>query len=226
MKGFCMKNIVLSFALLTSVVFAEEFQAKKYTWTYVVQAKDATSYGVMSKFSEELRNLIAEINQDSVRAGSVKIKKKFLLFVKEMQEAVAAGVNLFGSVSTAQEPFAVMVAEVAEQVVQEVVQEVVQSEQNDEQVNKSVEDEQVEAVAQDVVQESAPVIPAVAISFQFFIQDEEQQENGNVAIAAFEALAEKINNNSITAEELVNEFINVYQMLEKLKNSRLALSAF
>ncbi|MBP6892219.1 hypothetical protein KBB68_01420 [Candidatus Babeliales bacterium] len=217
-----MKNILLCSMLVTSVVCAEEFQPKKYTWQYVVQAKDTNNVETLTEFNEKLRGLIKEMNEDSVRSAGSDIYQKFLIFVKEMQEAIIAGFNLFGSVSTLQEPLVEFVEEAVVQAVEE---------QATEEVNKSVVDEQAEiaTVSEDVsatMQDVTPAVnPIITITFTCKILDASQEELWNVTVGMFQALADKINSNQITSEELVTALTEIYQTLSKLEGSGLNLQA-
>jgi type I site-specific restriction endonuclease len=223
-----MKNILLCSMLISSVVCAEEFQAKKYTWQYVVQAKDTRNFETLAEFNGKLRGLIAEMNDNSVRSAGSDIYQKFLVFVKEMQEAIVAGLNLFGSVAISQEPLVALVEEVVEQVAEQAAEEQVAEE-----VNKSVADEQAEvaAVSEEVAEvsevEVAPAVnPAIVITFTCKISDASQEEAWNASIATLQTLADKINSNETTSEEVVAALTELYNTLSQLEGSGLNLTAY
>lgn len=226
--------MLLCSMLITSVVCAEEFQAKKYTWQYVVQAKDTTNFETLSEFNGKMRSLIAEMNDESVRSAGSDIYQKFLVFVKEMQEAIVAGFNLFGSVTTSQEPLVTFVEEAVEEVIAQVIEEQVAEEVNkgvaDQQAEVATVSEEVVATSEEIpatVQEVVPAAnPVIVITFTCKISDASQEEVWNASIATLQALADKINSNEATSEEVVAALEEIYNTLAQLEGSGLYLSAY
>lgn len=233
-RSLIMKNFLLCSMFLTSAVCAQDFQAKQYTWQYVVQAKDAANLESLSEFNTKLREMIVEMNQDSVRSSGTEIYQKFLIFVKEIQEAIAAGANLFGSVAIAQEPLVVLVQEAAEQVLEQAIDAQVAEEVA---ANKNVAEEQVEAIVEEIeasvesleeviAQATPSVIPAIVITFNCKITDESKEEIWNTAVTAFQLLADKINSNQTTPDEVIASLVEIYNALSQLENAGLAFAGY
>ncbi len=223
-----MKNLLLSSLLVTSVVFGQDFQAQKYTWQYAVQAKDATNLEALSEFNVKLRNLIGEMNENSARSEGVDVYQKFLIFIKEVQEAIAAGANLFGSVALSQEPIIALVEDVIEDVVQAESEDVASEEIKTVVVEEQVLNEEAEVATseENVASVTAETNPVIVITFSCTIVNPSQEEIWSAAIATFQTLANKINNNEITADELVASLTEVYTALSQLENAGLGLTAY
>ncbi len=222
------KNILLCAALIASLVQAEEFVPKLFTWTYAVQAKDATNFETLSEFNVKFRSLIAEMNENSSRSTGAEIYSSFLIFAREVQEAILAGANLFGSVAIAQDSLVSLAEEATEQMVEQTLEETVLPELNKDFVQESefvVSEEKVEAIEESEAT-VAPCEPAFVIKFACTITDASQEEAWNLVTSALQTFADKINNNAITSDEFVESLKEIYNMLSQLEGSGLGLTAF
>ena len=227
------KNLLFCSMFIASVVCAEEFQAQKFTWQLVVEAKDSSNLDTLSEFNGKLRSLINEMNENSTRSASNDVYQKFLIFIKDMQEAIVAGLNLFSSVATAQEPLVLLAEEVVGQIEEQAAQEQAAQEPAVEEpaVAESAVVEEVskgaEAEVAQVSEETAPAVrPAIVITFVCGITDASQEEVWNTAINLMQALADKINHNDITPDDFVTALTEIYNTLAQLPNSGLGLTAY
>lgn len=211
------KNLLLCSMFLTSflVCESEEFVPQRFTWTYSVQALDTSDMTDFAKFNSQLNDLIVDIH----RGQSSNMYEQTLNFLKELQEAIVAGVNLFSSVVTTQESAAEMIVEETEKVAEE-TDAVADSAMN--------QDEQTEDVIANVSEETDAVVsvnPALNISVMCTLLNQQDLELWNSAKSTLQALADNMNNNVCTPDEIIATLNNVYDILIQLEGSNLSLTS-
>lgn len=242
------KNFLLCSMLLTSfVAFAEdevveaseenssavseEFNKQQFTWTYSVKS-NSSEMSDFAKFNGQLRDMITQIN----RGENSNMYQQMLNFMKELQEAIVAGYNLFGSVMTSKEPF----VEIAEQAVEAITEEISTSEESSDVTTKdfsdasevvvsqeeeivATEDASVEVARTEV--EASVVDPVLSITLTCAVVDEAGLEAWNLATTMLQDLADSMNNGSITPDEVVESLASIYDVLTKMSNAGLSLTS-
>lgn len=192
----------------------EEFTPQTFTWTYSVQAKDANNMEDLRTAIHQIRSIINEAATKGSESNASNFFQKFLVFVKELQEAIAAGFNLFGAVSTSQQPL----LQVAEDFVEQALDQAVETQETNE--VKSLDNAEV-------VSEPAatPTLPRIIIAFTCSVQNPAELESWNTSKSLLEELATSLNNNTISSDEVVASIIDIYQSLTALKNAQMDVSA-
>lgn len=229
-----MKNQILFMSLLFAFTAqAEEvFVPKKFVWTYTVTAKDNTNFDDITKFNAQMRILIEEVK----RNDNPSVYQSFLSFVQEVQEAIAAGLNLYGVAQTSvsdniAESVATVVEEIIEQVIEQESDNVVEADTQHCKNIENVEDDasvNCEAQADEIITENTAVtqnVPMISIAISCVIADLSQTEAWDTATERLQALADAINANTLSAIEIVSEIDAVYNILQEVQNSEISLFA-
>ncbi|OGB85934.1 hypothetical protein A3J41_01855 [candidate division TM6 bacterium RIFCSPHIGHO2_12_FULL_38_8] len=192
---FCVTFMTASMAL------ASEFVPQRFEWTYSVQPKDVQSFEHFVKFNDQMSEMVQEIN----RGPHAGIYQQFVVFMKELQEAIAAGFNLVGSAMTTQAPITEVVAEVAQAVVDDVVSQ--------------------DEIASDVVKSETEILPVFSITLTCALPDENQRDLWNLATTMLNNLCEGMNDGSLDADHVVDALNNVYDVLMQMRGSGISLTS-
>jgi hypothetical protein len=212
------KNFLLCSMLLSSVVSfaAEEFSPERFTWTYSVKPKSSEMSDFV-RFNGQLHEMIIQVH----RGENSSMYQQMLNFMKELQEAIVAGYNLFGAVVTSKESYVQIAAEAAEAIVEEVST----SEESSNVVTKAC-DVSEEASVEAVESEAAVAVdPALIITLTCSVVDETGLENWNLATTMLQDLADSMNNGSITPDEVIASLTSIYDVLIKMSNAGLSLTS-
>jgi hypothetical protein len=219
-----MKNSMLFIPLLFTFVAINasenaDFVAKKFTWTYTIKALDEANLDDIHRVNLGMRSLIHDLS----RGTNQNFYQNFLIFFKELQEAIVAGLNLVGFVQTHQ----VTMAEVEEAVVATVVEEITaetktEVDQVAAQVDQAVA---AEVVADDAVATEIAPGATVAMSLSCEVKDESAVDLWNQATTALQELADGINNNSLSSAEMLEKVNTANGLLSQLEGSSLNLFA-
>ncbi|MCX5923953.1 MAG: hypothetical protein NTZ68_00810 [Candidatus Dependentiae bacterium] len=165
--------------------------AKVFTFEYTVQPKSSD----FTDWNNANASLLELANKVQTKSSGSSFYQSVLVFIKEMQEAIAAGLNLFGSVSTSQDSFSEIIqditAEAIEQNVKESVAAALGSTKSTEEENVATE---VEATQEAVVSEVEAIEEVVATEVI-------EQATQEAAIEAQEVLAEEALVEEVLAEE-------------------------
>ncbi len=229
-----MKNmLVLSSLFFAFAAQAEEtFVPKRFTWTYSLQAQDASNCDDILKFHGAMRSMIDEINVN--RSASVNMYEKLLVFIKEAQEAILAGFNLFSSshttVAEIEDVEAAIVETVTEvleqaadaQAVERTVSldEPVMQEENDAEVIDATQNSDVAEI--EVVQ---TVNPVVYISISCTVLNASEVESWNNATAMLQDLSDKINAQVLSPLEVIDAINEVAVILQQLQSADMFFTA-
>ncbi len=228
-----MKNIfVLSSLFFAFAAQAEEaFVPKKFTWTYSVQAQDTTNCDDILNFHTQMRSMIDDINVN--RCASANMYEKLLSFIKEVQEAIIAGFNLFSASHTA----VIEVEELANVLAESVTETVEQA--ADEALTRNVtldESEEVVEQAEENVAEISEVVatedvvvsefnPAVLISISCTVLEPSELELWNNATAMLQDLSDKINAQLLSPLEIIDAINEVALILRQLQSADMFFTA-
>ena len=221
-----MKNtLILSSLFFAFAAQAEEtFVPKKFTWTYSVQAKDATDCNDIAEFHNQMRSMIDDIHVN--RCVSANMYEKLLSFIKEVQEAIVAGFNLFSASHTA----VTEVEELANVLVESVAETVEQA--ADQVLTRDVtldESEIVEQATEEVDQAQDAVVanikPVVLISISCSVLEPSELELWNNATVMLQDLSDKINAQVLSPLEIIDAINQVALILQQLQSADMFFTA-
>jgi hypothetical protein len=218
--------LVLSFF---SAAFSIEHTTKTCSFEYVVSPKNSNDLNDFHHTTKQLLNLFEEIHRNP--ESNTTFYDKLLAFIKEVQEAVIAGVNLLSTSTSTNDTIVTIneVAQVAEEIVAtvEAVQtiqavEEIQTMQAVEEIQtmQAVEATQTKAIetVEPVAANHADVIetPKIKITTTISCDNQEKETLFEELKNKMDALAEAVNTQACTAEQFVEMLNAIIQESKQL----------
>lgn len=215
--------LVLSFF---SAIFSTENNTKTCTFEYTVSPKDFNDHNDFNNTTKQLLSLFDDIHRNP--ENNTTFYDKLLAFIKEVQEAIIAGVNLLStSSSSANETIATIneVAQTAEEIIQTV--EAVQANIAQDAQAKTIETVEVneeaststtnaiETVEAEAVK--AIEIPKIKIIITISCDNEEKETLFEELKNKMNALADAVNGQTCTAEDFVTTLNTIIQESKQLE---------
>ncbi len=217
------KNITFFLALsFFSFAFSVENNTQTCSFEYVVSPKDSNDLNDFNTATQKLLNLFEDVHRNPENNST--FYDKLLVFIKELQEAVVAGVNLIStsSASLAQTIATInQVADVAEDIVQtaEIVQTIQANADNQDQTKtmEAVEATEVqEASASEETQASAVETPNIKITTTISCDNPEKEFLFEQLKNKMDALAQTVNTQACTPQQFVEMLHAIIQESKEL----------
>ncbi|MBI2344829.1 hypothetical protein HYV10_02020 [Candidatus Dependentiae bacterium] len=194
------KNIItfLALSICGLTLTSDQYTTKErtaYALVYKIAPKDTQNLTDFNENAEKLVALFESVQRKQCDEGI--FYNKILTFIKELQEAIVAGLNLFGMASTSTNVPVVTINEVA---------------QNAETVAEKLENiENIENIPAFPITQKSPRTPYIEIILTISSNDLEKNTSLEILKAKIDALAEAFNSNSNTPEELVKMLNDIIQ---------------
>lgn len=144
------------------------------------------------------------------RKGSPSVYQNILVFIKEVQEAIVAGMNLFAVASTSQESLTALVEEVALEAAQDVIKN------ETEQIN--AQDLPSKGIVEDTTNN-------ILVAYSVVVDKIEKLAAWESIKAQMIAVAEAVNLRTKSSAEITSMLGNILEDAQELENSVLTLSA-
>ncbi|MFA5998403.1 MAG: hypothetical protein WC747_00070 [Candidatus Babeliales bacterium] len=231
------KNTLFLTALFafSSIVNANDLQvaqsAKIFTFQYSVQPKNND----FTDWNNANASLIELANRVQTKSTGTTFYQSVLIFIKEMQEAIAAGLNLFGSISTSQESFSEIIQDITQAAIEDNVKDSAITDLGN---TKSTDEEAVtteetvsadvvttDAVATEVVVEEVLVeeilveevqaIPSITVSLSLLATDESEQATWTAAKEMLEAFSQQATAGDLSPEDFVGKLTAIFEFIDQ-----------
>lgn len=239
-KNILLCSLFLSFFTLRT---DEAFAPRKITWAYTIQAKDASNLEDIQHLQDKINNFAFNVQ----RGKATNVYQKFLVFIKELKEAITAGLNLFGTVSTSQELLTDIVEGVVEEainnnpsgsVTQEpinnnssevVAQEPINNDPSEVAAQENVNDNLSEVAAQEIINDnlseetvvkSIKTNTSASIVLTCFVTEMAELETWNAATAKLQELANSLNHSTTSSEDIANLINEIYELLNQIPQEK------
>jgi hypothetical protein len=207
------------------------FATRSYLFKATIQAKDVSDTSLFDQKAQELFDMIQTAHRDQ---NSSNLYNQILVFVKELQEAILAGLNLFTTATTSCPIKIIQTSETAE--VPQVDDLAQQKEVTTEASFVTTEEETIVETTTFVTEEETTTEPVttqaqteaalgkqIEFSLNVSLEREEDEELFNSITEKMDTLAQMLNANSYEAEVITSLLNDIILAANNLPNTNLTI---